>query len=107
MLPDPQPSAAEIPAPSLDVAPAESEVNDASLDAAIAASAAAIPEPTFADPPPALAAAPAETPPGSAVVAAPPSRIATRPILTPRVTPNDPMAAVRALSEDELIALFS
>jgi hypothetical protein len=107
MLPDPQPSAAEIPAPSLDVAPAESEVNDASLDAAIAASAAAIPEPTFADPPPALAAAPAETPPGSAAVAAPPSRIATRPILTPRVTPNDPMAAVRALSEDELIALFS
>ncbi len=83
---------------------------DASLDAAIAASAAAIPEPPFAAPSPASAAVQAETPPSSAVAApsaAPPSRVATRPILTQRVTPNDPMAAVRALSEDELIALFS
>ena len=64
----------------------------------------------FAAPSPAAAAVQAETPQVAAVAAppaAPPSRVATRPILTQRVTPNDPMAAVRALSEDELIALFS
>ena len=107
MLPEPKATAAEIPAPPLSVSSAEFELIDASLDAAIAASAAAIPEPTFAAPSPAALAVQAETPPSSAVVTAPPSRVATRPILTPRVTPNDPMAAVRALSEDELIALFS
>jgi hypothetical protein len=36
-----------------------------------------------------------------------PPRFAPQPIRTPRPTPNDPMAAVRALSEEELIALFS
>jgi hypothetical protein len=36
-----------------------------------------------------------------------PTPMAPRPVLTPHFTPHDPLAAVRALSDDDLIALFS
>jgi hypothetical protein len=116
VLPEPAAMADEIPAPSRDVAPAAADANAASVDAAIAETAiaegsAAIPEATFAEPAMASPVAHAELAPDAAAVAAPLSaaqpRLAPRQIQTPRVTPNDPMAAVRALSDDELIALFS
>jgi hypothetical protein len=116
VLPEPAAMADEIPAPSRDVAPAAADANAASVDAAIAEVAiaegsAAIPETTFAEPAMASLVGQADRSPDVAAVAAPLSaaqpRLAPRQIQTPRVTPNDPMAAVRALSDDELIALFS
>jgi hypothetical protein len=111
---DPAPAieaaAAEILAPAAIAAPmAAAQSNDASAEFPIAPEAASMPQATLEAAPIASAVVQAETPPAAVVppAAAPPSRIATRPILTQRVTPNDPMAAVRALSDDELIALFS
>jgi hypothetical protein len=115
IMPEPSEVDAAIPPPSLTIAPAANASNEVSVDAAIAESTAAISEAVFATPPVASVMAPAtaqtEAPPDVAAVAAPvgvpPPRLAPRQIQTPRVTPNDPMAAVRALSDDELIALFS